>query len=112
VHESRDTESATFGALADPSRRAVLRLLSEHPELTASQIAAAFHHIGRTAVSTHLRILRMAGLVQERRQGRFRLYSLRTRPVEEAATVLSRLVTTHRHHAHHRVEQPIRLTGG
>ena len=112
MHESRDMESATFGALADPSRRAVLRLLSEHPELTASEIAAAFHHIGRTAVSTHLRILRQAGLVQERRQGRFRLYSLRTRPVEDAVDVLSRLVTTHGHHAHHRVDQRIRLTGG
>ncbi|MFC0436525.1 helix-turn-helix transcriptional regulator [Kutzneria buriramensis] len=112
MHDSRDTESATFGALADPSRRAVLRLLSEHSELTASEIAAAFHHIGRTAVSTHLRILRQAGLVQERRQGRFRLYSLRTRPVQEAADVLARLVHTHRHQPHHRVEQRIRLTGG
>jgi len=111
VHE-RDTESATFGALADPSRRAVLRLLSEHAELTASEIAAAFHHIGRTAVSTHLRILRQAGLVQERRQGRFRLYSLRTRSVEDAVNVLSRLVHTHSHHAHHRVEPVAGLTGG
>jgi DNA-binding transcriptional ArsR family regulator len=112
VHESRDTESATFGALADPSRRAVLRLLAEHRELTASQIAAAFHHIGRTAVSTHLRILRQAGLVQERRQGRFRLYSLRTRPVEEAVDLLSRLVTSHGRHTDHRVDRPVRLTGG
>ncbi|MFC0548426.1 ArsR/SmtB family transcription factor [Kutzneria chonburiensis] len=111
MHE-RDTESATFGALADPSRRAVLRLLSEHPELTASQIAAAFHHIGRTAVSTHLRILREAGLVQERRQGRFRLYSLRPRPVQDAVNVLARLVATHSHQTHHRVEHPMRLTGG
>lgn len=111
MHE-RDRESATFGALADPSRRAVLRLLSEHAELTASEIAAAFHHIGRTAVSTHLRILRQAGLVQERRQGRFRLYSLRTRPVEDAVDVLSRLVTTHSHQPYHRVEQAVPLTGG
>jgi DNA-binding transcriptional ArsR family regulator len=111
VHES-DTESATFGALADPSRRAVLRLLSEHAELTASEIAAAFHHIGRTAVSTHLRILRQAGLVQERRQGRFRLYSLRTRPVQDAANILARLVNTHSHQQHHRVEPAVPLTGG
>lgn len=87
----RDAESAAFGALADTSRRALLRMLSQRGELTASELAAAFDTIGRTAVSTHLRVLREAGLVQERREGRFRYYSLRTQPVADVVTFLSGL---------------------
>ncbi len=88
---SRDAESSTFGALADTSRRALLRLLSEHGELTASELAAAFDTIGRTAVSTHLRVLREAGLVCERRAGRYRYYSLRAQPVADVVSFLSGL---------------------
>ena len=115
----RDAESCTFGALADGSRRTVLRLLSEHGELTASELAGHFDTIGRTAVSTHLRILREAGLVRERRQGRFRYYSLCTQPVEDVVTFLTDLYRTPLERLartvteqHHRVDQPIRLTGG
>ena len=67
---------AIFSALADPTRRAILSLIGEHEELTAGEIAAHFDSLGRTAVSSHLRILRLAGLAKERRDGRFRHYSV------------------------------------
>ena len=66
----------TFGALADPSRRAILDMLRVHGELTAGEISEAFPAISRPAVSKHLRILREAGLVEEHRNGRFVIYSL------------------------------------
>jgi len=91
VDNPRDAESSIFGALADPSRRTLLRLLSERGELAASELAAAFDTIGRTAVSTHLRVLRDAGLVRERRQGRFRYYSLCAEPVADVVALLADL---------------------
>ena len=66
--------SAAFGALADPTRRAVLDLL-RRGSLPAGRIAEAFP-VSRPAISKHLRLLRRARLVRERRQGRRRLYQL------------------------------------
>lgn len=65
-----------FDALADPVRREILSVLAEHDELSAGALAEQIHTVGRTAVSTHLRILRIAGLVTERRAGRFRFYAI------------------------------------
>jgi DNA-binding transcriptional ArsR family regulator len=59
-------------ALAEPRRRAILRLVA-HDELAAGEIAAAFE-VTRTAVSQHLTVLRNAGLITERREGTRRLY--------------------------------------
>ena len=70
---------ATFRALADPSRRAVLDLL-RRGSLSAGQIAQSFP-VSRPAVSKHLRLLRRANLVEERRQGRNRIYRLNTGPL-------------------------------
>lgn len=67
--------SSTFEALADATRREILAMLADG-ELTASEIANGIEHVGRTAVSSHLRILRTAGLVNERREGRYRWYSV------------------------------------
>ena len=64
-------EAAT-AAIADPTRRKVLELVRDR-ELAAGEIAAQFE-ISRPAVSRHLRVLRGAGLVTERRDGRLRLY--------------------------------------
>jgi len=71
---------ATFSALADPTRRAVLDLLRQgsHP---AGQIAKAFP-VSRPAISKHLRLLRRAHLVQERREGRHRFYQLNPEPLK------------------------------
>ena len=58
------TTCTTYDAIADPTRRSVLRLLAER-ELTAGELAAAFI-ISRPAVSRHLRVLREAGLASIR----------------------------------------------
>ncbi len=73
-------DQATFRALADPSRRAVLDLL-RRGSLSAGQIAQAFP-VSRPAISKHLRLLRQANLVEERREGRNRIYRLNPAPLK------------------------------
>jgi DNA-binding transcriptional ArsR family regulator len=73
-HTEQATDEA-LRALAEPRRRAILRLVSEE-ELAAGQIAAAFD-VTRTAVSQHLTVLKNAGLLTERREGTRRLYRAR-----------------------------------
>jgi DNA-binding transcriptional ArsR family regulator len=73
--------TTVFEALADPTRRRVLELLSER-ELSAGEIAAAFT-VSRPAVSRHLRVLRQAGLVQARRDAQRRVYGLDPEPLAE-----------------------------
>ena len=70
---------AAFGALADPTRRAVLDLLRAGRR-PAGEIARVFP-VSRPAISKHLRILRHAHLVEERREGRHRLYQLNPAPL-------------------------------
>jgi DNA-binding transcriptional ArsR family regulator len=70
----------TFNALSDPTRRAVLDLL-RHGSQPAGQIAGAFP-VSRPAISKHLRLLRRAHLVQERREGRHRFYHLNPDPLK------------------------------
>lgn len=68
-------------ALAEPRRRAILRLVA-HDELAAGEIAAAFE-VTRTAVSQHLTVLKNAGLLIERREGTRRLYRARPEGLAE-----------------------------
>jgi DNA-binding transcriptional ArsR family regulator len=68
-------------AIADPTRRRVLELVRD-AEVPAGEIAAQFP-VSRPAVSRHLRVLREAGLVQERRVGRERLYRANPEPLAE-----------------------------
>jgi DNA-binding transcriptional ArsR family regulator len=68
-------------AIADPIRRRVLELVRD-AEVPAGEIAAHFP-VSRPAVSRHLRVLREAGLVQERRVGRERLYRADPEPLAE-----------------------------
>jgi len=70
---------AAFSARADPTRRAVLDLL-RRGSLPAGVIARAFP-VSRPAISKHLRLLRRAHLVRERREGRRRLYQLNPEPL-------------------------------
>ena len=75
-----DTESpagpdAVLRALADPHRRAIIRLVRD-AELPAGQIATNFE-LTQQAVSQHLMVLKRAGLLEERREGTRRLYRLR-----------------------------------
>jgi DNA-binding transcriptional ArsR family regulator len=73
------SSEATFQALADPTRRAVLDLLRRGRQ-PAGQIAGAFP-VSRPAISKHLRLLRRAHLVQEHREGRHRVYQLNPEPL-------------------------------
>jgi len=73
------SSEATFSALADPTRRAVLDLLRTGSQ-PAGRIAQAFP-ISRPAISKHLRLLRRAHLVDERREGRLRVYQLNPEPL-------------------------------
>ena len=77
---------AAFSALADPTRRAVLDLLRAGTR-PAGEIARAFT-VSRPAISKHLSILRRAHLVEERREGRNRLYQLNPEPLREVDTWL------------------------
>jgi len=72
---------AVAAAIADPTRRKVLELVRDR-ELAAGEIAGEFE-ISRPAVSRHLRVLRRAGLVRERRDGRLRLYRADPTPLGE-----------------------------
>ena len=51
-------------------------MLGQHGELSVGEIASRVDAVGRTTVSSHLRVLRISGLVRERREGRHRLYSV------------------------------------
>jgi DNA-binding transcriptional ArsR family regulator len=66
---------AVLKALAEPHRREILRLVAA-AERSAGDIADHFE-ISQPAVSQHLKVLREAGLLSERRVGQRRLYSLR-----------------------------------
>src|SRR3989441_10730790 len=79
-HSVTYSTEAGFQALADPTRRAVLELLRRGSQ-PAGQIARAFP-VSRPAISKHLRLLRRAHLVQERREGRHRLYQLNPEPLK------------------------------
>lgn len=74
-------DASVFAAVADPTRRAVLELLcdGEKPVKALLEVIDAT----KSALSQHLAILRSAGLVRVRREGRLRLYSIRPEPLEE-----------------------------
>ncbi len=64
---------AALKAVAEPRRREILRVVWSE-ELAASEIAARFGDVTRSAVSQHLAVLKRADLVVERRDGTRRLY--------------------------------------
>jgi DNA-binding transcriptional ArsR family regulator len=67
-------EMEVFEAIAQPKRRAILRLLAGG-ELSAGELASSFS-VTQPAISQHLRVLREANLITARREGTRRLYSL------------------------------------
>jgi DNA-binding transcriptional ArsR family regulator len=74
---------AVFAALADPTRREVVRSLAAEPGLTASHLAGELP-MTRQAVSKHLSALSGAGLVQAHREGRETRYTLTPAPLAGA----------------------------
>jgi DNA-binding transcriptional ArsR family regulator len=77
---------AALVAIAEPRRRAILRLVRDE-ELPAGEIAAQFE-VTRPAVSQHLRVLKQAGLLSERRDGTRRLYRARPEALAELRSFL------------------------
>jgi DNA-binding transcriptional ArsR family regulator len=80
---------ASFHALAEPRRRAMLLLVRDGP-CSVNEIAEHFE-ISQQAVSQHLRVLREAGLVAVRPEGQRRLYTVRPEGLESLETFLAEL---------------------
>src|SRR5437763_6310739 len=78
-----DQLSATFAALADPTRRAILARLAGG-EATVSELAEPFA-LSLPAISKHLRVLQRAGLVEQGRQAQWRPCRLKAEPLRDAA---------------------------
>ncbi len=88
-----------FDALAAPARRAILDVLAERNDQTLFELCgrlASDHDIDltRQAISQHLAVLEEAGLVQARRDGRYKFHSIDTTPLRSA---LSRWLNEEQH---------------
>ncbi|MCK0471647.1 helix-turn-helix transcriptional regulator [Halalkalibacter sp. APA_J-10(15)] len=84
TNEKRDV----FVAIADPTRRKLIRILANTDELPLHELTPHFH-MGRTAISKHLMILREANLVTNRKSGRETKYRLNPEPLQEVRDWLS-----------------------
>jgi DNA-binding transcriptional ArsR family regulator len=82
----RKQSDAVFRAIANPTRREILRLLRKGRH-SAGEIAANFR-TSRTGISKHLRLLRTAGLVVSHRDGKARMYDLDAKPLRAMNTWL------------------------
>lgn len=85
---SADDLDHTFGALADPIRRAILDRLV-HGEATVGELAQPFN-VSRPAISKHLRVLERAGLVNRTRDGRISRCGLDAGPMKDASDWVER----------------------
>ena len=86
--EHRAKLDATFAALSDPTRRAILSRLARG-ELSVGELAEPFG-VSLQAVSKHLGVLHRAGLLVQNRQGRVRRCRLRPTPMKEASAWIER----------------------
>ena len=91
AHGSPDEEATdeALRALAEPHRRAILRLVVRD-EVPAGEIAAAFE-VNRTTISQHLTVLKNAGLLSERRDGTRRLYRARPEALQGLRSFLDEM---------------------
>jgi DNA-binding transcriptional ArsR family regulator len=80
VTKKRKPPNAVFRAIADPTRREILRLLREGGR-SVGDVAANFR-TSRPAISKHLRLLRSAGLVATRKCGTARICELNAKPLQ------------------------------
>ena len=81
--EPDDRAGAVFGALSDPTRRALLTAIAGHPASTATELAAQLP-ISRQAVIKHLNALASAGLLDRTRAGREVRYRFTPAPLSDA----------------------------
>jgi DNA-binding transcriptional ArsR family regulator len=85
-----DASDAVFAALADPTRRRVLRLVAERGPTSASRLQHELP-VTRQAIVKHLAVLSRAGLVTRRRAGPQVQYGIATQPLGEAAEWLAEI---------------------
>ncbi|MGC2473714.1 MAG: metalloregulator ArsR/SmtB family transcription factor [Candidatus Sulfotelmatobacter sp.] len=78
-----DRLSETFGALADPTRRAILARLASG-EASVTELAAPFA-VSMPAISKHLKVLERAGLISRGREAQWRPCRLEARPLQDVA---------------------------
>lgn len=83
-----DPLSATFSALADPTRRAILSRLATG-EATVTQLAEPFK-MSLPAVSKHLKVLERAGLVTQGREAQWRPRRIQAAPLKDVSTWVER----------------------
>ena len=83
-----DQLSTVFGALADPTRRAILARLADG-DLAVRDLAAPFP-MSQPAISRHLKVLEGAGLISRSRRATARLSHLEAEPLRDATTWLAR----------------------
>ena len=80
------THNDVFRVIADPTRRAILGMLADRPQ-TVTEISTQFE-MRQPSISLHLQVLRDFNLVEVRRSGRHRVYSIVPEPLQEVATWL------------------------
>src|SRR5512143_3043388 len=85
---SSDPLSLVFGALSDPTRRAILARLAEG-DANVRDLTAPFH-VSQPAISRHLRVLEEAGLITRSRRATARLSHLEAEPLRDATEWLAR----------------------
>ncbi len=85
---AEDRLSLVFGALADPTRRAILARLADG-DATVTELAEPFS-ISLPAISRHLKVLEHAGLISRSRSGQWRSSSLEAGPLREATDWMER----------------------
>ena len=83
-----DQLNVVFGALADPTRRAILARLTDG-DLTVGELAAPFA-MSQPAISRHLKVLEGAGLISRNRRATARLSHLEAEPLRDATEWLAR----------------------
>jgi DNA-binding transcriptional ArsR family regulator len=86
VEYSQEALNQVFGAVADPTRRAILQALSRKPA-TVTEIAQPFP-VSLNAVSKHIMVLERAGLLRREIRGREHICTLETRPLRQATAWL------------------------
>lgn len=82
-----DSLSLVFGALSDPTRRAILAQL-RHGDATVGELAAP-HRLSQPAISQHLKVLENAGLITRSRRATARISHLQAEPLRTATTWLA-----------------------
>ena len=97
-----------FEAVAQPKRREILRLLADG-ELSAGEVASRFE-VTQPAISQHLRVLKQAGLIDERRDGTRRLYRVRPEGLVDLHSFLADVLPGSLERLKHAAEEEERRT--